>query len=148
MRESRRITCDYELNISDYYSRAIFEDEIGRFSYPIDMHVSSATQKSYDEYYTLFTQRGYCDGETYGIPYRALIPVGLDNVWVGGRCICTDRYMQASIRVMPCCFITGQATGMAAAICANNDCTSREMEISELQKALVKIGAFLPNFQR
>jgi len=145
VRESRRITGDYVLCEKDYDARAIFEDEIGRFSYPIDMHVSAPTRDSYDEYYALFTQRCYRDGETYGIPYRTLTPLTLDNVWVGGRCISTDRAMQASIRVMPCCFITGQAAGMAAALCAKKGCSSRELDIKELQKELVEIGAFLPN---
>jgi len=55
-------------------------------------------------------------GESYGIPYRALVVKDFDNVLVAGRCMGTDRKMQASIRVMPGCFITGQAAGTAAAL--------------------------------
>ena len=57
------------------------------------------------------------DGESYSIPYRCLVPKGLNNVLVAGRCIGADRAMQASARVIPCCYITGQAAGIAAAVC-------------------------------
>lgn len=147
VRESRRITCDYVLNVNDYNNRAVFDDEIGRFYYAIDMHESTATKEAYEEFYQLYTQHCYKDGETYGIPYRSITPLTLDNVWVGGRCISTDRSMQSSIRVMPCCFITGQAAGMAAAMCAKEGCTSRGLEVNKLQRALADIGAFLPNLK-
>ncbi len=147
VRESRRILGDYSLNFRDYQTRAVFDDEIGRFSYPIDMHVSAATLDAYKHYYDLFTAPPYADGETYGIPYRSLIPQKLHNVWVGGRCISTDKYMQASIRVMPCCFITGQAIGIAAAMCAEAGVNSRELDIHTLQGRLIKLGAYLPNYK-
>ncbi len=146
VRESRRILGDYVLNVADYHSRAVFDDEIGRFSYPIDMHVSAPTMEAYTHYYTLFTAPPYADGETYGIPYRTLVPRTLHNVWVGGRCISADKQMQASIRVMPCCFVTGQAAGIAAAMCAASGQTSRELDVHALQGRLVKLGAFLPNY--
>jgi hypothetical protein len=37
VRETRRIMGDYVLNLDDYLRRAVFEDEIGRHSYPIDL---------------------------------------------------------------------------------------------------------------
>lgn len=147
VRESRRILGDYILNVNDYNARAVFDDEIGRFSYPIDMHVSAATMEAYKHYHDLFYAPPYADGETYGIPYRCLVPQKLDNVFVGGRCISTDKKMQASIRVMPCCFITGQAAGVASAMCVQQDRTSRQIDVHELQDRLVNLGAFLPNLK-
>ena len=91
------------------------------------------------------TSLRYKNGESYGIPYRCLIPVSFKNALVAGRCIGTDRQMQASIRVMPGCFITGQAAGTAAALaCEKQDV--RKISIKELQQSLVKGGAYLPNF--
>lgn len=57
----------------------------------------------------------------------------------------TDRYMQSSIRVMPGCFITGQAIGVAAAIAAERDCDTRSVPVNELQRRLKQTGAYLPN---
>lgn len=146
VRESRRITCDYMLGIGDFARRAVFEDEIGRYSYPVDIHVMNTDADEYDRYEQEYASLRYQDGESYGIPYRSLIPVSFSNVLVAGRCIGTDRQMQASVRVMPGCFITGQAAGCAAALaCATEDV--RAVDIPALHRALKKLGAFLPNAQ-
>ena len=146
VRESRRIKCDYTLNIDDFINRSVFEDEIGRYCYPVDIHVMSTDKEEYERFSKEYrTSLRYKNGESYGIPYRCLIPVSFKNALVAGRCIGTDRQMQASIRVMPGCFITGQAAGTAAALaCEEQDV--RKISIKELQQSLVKGGAYLPNF--
>ena len=145
VRESRRITCDYTLNVNDFRSRAVFEDEIGRYSYPVDIHVMSTDKAEYERFEQEYIKDlRYGVGESYGIPYRCLIPKKLSNVLVAGRCIGTDRQMQASVRVMPGCFLTGQAAGSAAALAS--DCEDvRRIEIDALKQALLKLGAYLPN---
>ena len=145
VRESRRITCDYALSVEDFKNLAVFDDEIGRYSYPIDIHIAKPDKESYDNFLKHFSMR-LKHGESYGIPYRSLTPAGLDNVWVAGRCIGVTREMQASIRVMPCCYITGQAVGAAAAIAVSKGTTSRGIDVHALQADLVSAGAFLPNF--
>ena len=40
IRESRRIKCEYMLTRADYEARRSFEDEIGRYSCPADIHPS------------------------------------------------------------------------------------------------------------
>lgn len=84
-------------------------------------------------------------GESYGIPYRILTPQRLNNVLVAGRCVSTDRQMQASIRVMPGCYITGQAAGVAAALAVQAETDTRGIDVSELQARLKTMGAYLPN---
>jgi len=146
IRETRRITGDYVLAAADYYARAVFDDEIGRYNYWIDIHPSKADPKAYEDHVKL-RENPLKDGESYGIPYRTLTPRRLQNVLVAGRCVSTDRNVQASIRVMPGCFITGQAAGIAAAIAADKtDGDVRAFPVKELQRRLKKMGAFLPNF--
>jgi hypothetical protein len=144
-RESRRILGDYVLNLQDFKSRAVFPDEIGRYSYPVDIHAAKPDLASYERYAEDFKHLRYGAGESYGIPYRCLVPQQLTNVLVAGRCVSTDRYMQSSLRVMPGCFITGQAIGVAAAMCAQQDCDPRGVTAAELQRRLKNAGAFLPN---
>ena len=93
------------------------------------------------EYHTL----RYGVGESYGIPYRALIPKGLTNVLTAGRCVSADRQMQASIRVMPGCFITGQAAGTAAALAVEQGGDVRTVSTDALQVSLRKMGAYIPS---
>ncbi len=136
VRESRRIKCDYTLTIDDFVERRVFDDEIGRYCYPVDIHADStdkaAYQKAVEEYKTKYR---YKDGESYGIPYRSLIPKDLSNVLVAGRCIGSDRRMQSSIRVMPGCFITGEAAGTAAAL-ASDSGETRLVDTKVLQERL------------
>jgi len=147
VRETRRILGDYVLTVEDYRRRASFEDEIGRYAYPIDIHPSSADPKAMAEHVKQFNA-AYCyaKGESYGIPYRTLTPKGVRNLLVAGRCVSTDQMVQASIRVIPACYITGQAAGIAAAMAADKSLSVHDVPVRELQRKLVAFGACLPNF--
>lgn len=145
VRESRRILGDYVLNVEDFKKQSSFPDEIGRYCYPVDIHIMSPDREAYKEYFDLFTNLRYKGGESYGIPYRSLIPQKLINVLVAGRCISADRYMQSSLRVMPCCFLTGQAAGIAAAL--SPDGTARAVPVQKMQRRLSESGVYLPNLK-
>ncbi len=145
VRESRRIVGDYVLDLNDYKSRAVFADEIGRYNYPVDIHSAKPDLAGHKRFLKEFRTLKCGKGESYGIPYRSLVPRKLTNVLVAGRCISTDRYVQSSIRVMPGCFITGQAIGVAAAIASEQDCDTRSVPVPELQRRLKSMGAYLPN---
>jgi len=146
VRETRRIMGDYVLNVEDFKSRAVFEDEIGRYCYPVDIHIARPDKESYEKFQREISSMRLGKGESYGIPYRVLTPIGLGNLLVAGRCVSTDRSMQASIRVMPGCFITGQAAGTAAAVMIEAGSDSRNIDVRQLQSRLKGLGAYLPNF--
>ena len=141
IRESRRIECDYRLTLDDYQARRHFEDEIGVFCYPIDIHASSTDPAEQKAVERRMAETAYLPGENYGIPYRALTVRNLDNLLVAGRCISCDRAMQSSIRIMTAAMITGRAAGTAAAICSGG--RVRDLSIKELQRQLLNNGAFL-----
>ncbi len=147
IRESRRVVGDYVLSGKDFSDRAVFDDEIGRYAYPIDIHAMKPDKDAYIKFSKEYEKdMRYSVGESYGIPYRALTPSKLTNVLVAGRCISTDRQMQGSVRVMPGCYITGQAAGIAASLsCEKEDI--RSFDIRELQKKICDIGGYLPNFR-
>jgi hypothetical protein len=148
IRESRRIMGDYVLDMADFTARAVFDDEIGRYCYPVDIHPSKPDPKLYAAFEKEFGKTGrYGKGESYGIPYRTLTPRNLDNVLVAGRCISTDRKLQGSVRVMPGCYITGQAAGMAACEALDKATDIRGIDVHVLQKRLLDMGAFLPNYK-
>lgn len=132
IRESRRILCEYTLTVDSFYAKASFADEIGRYSYPIDIHPMTPDPDGMKGFQQSISMR-HGDGETYSIPYRCLVPVGMDNLLVAGRCIGADRAMQASTRVIPCCYITGQAAGIAAAVCLKDKTAARNADIATVQ---------------
>ena len=145
VRETRRILGDYVLNVEDFRRRATFPDEIGRYAYPVDVHASEPGEEGFRKLYEDYNSLRYGPGESYGIPYRCLTPRGLANVLVAGRCISADRRIQGSIRVMPACFITGQAAGLAAALAAEHRCDSRAIDVSDLRGRLKSAGGYLPD---
>jgi len=142
VRETRRVKGDYELVFDDFVRRANFDDGIGRCCYPVDIHSSSTDaeeQKRVDE---VMKKTAFKAGESYGIPYRAMCPVGLKNLLVPGRALCADRSIQSSLRVMPPCFVTGQAAGVAAAMAAAKR-DIRQIDIAALRQKLLALGAIL-----
>lgn len=133
IRESRRIKCDYTFTLDDWLARKEFEDGIGRNAYYIDVHKSNAT-----------TYPRYGKGESHGIPFRSLLPIGLKNVFVAGRCISTDHYAHGSLRVMPPCLVTGEAVGVAAGqICRSKSPDVHNVDIKQLRNRLQQVGQLL-----
>lgn len=147
IRESRRIIGDYVLTVEDFKSRASFDDEIGRYCYPVDIHASKPDLESYKKFEKDFKELRYKKGESYGVPYRILVPKNLSNVLTAGRCVSCDRAMEASIRVMPGCYITGQAAGYAASIAIEENTDARGFDVKKLQKRIKDAGGYLPNYK-
>jgi len=147
IRESRRIMGEEKMTVDHYLARANFPNEIGRYAYPIDAHAARPTQEAYENFHRDHTGPAYKyqNGENYGIPYGILLPKGIDNVLVAGRCVSTDRKMQSSIRVMPGCYIMGQAAGAAAAMAAAKASGPKDVSIAKLQANLAALGAYVPN---
>jgi hypothetical protein len=145
VRETRRIMGDYVLSFDDYMKRASFDDEVGRLSYPIDIHSSSTDPDEQEKVQERYYGTALAAGESFGIPYRSLIARGKENLLVAGRCASTDREVQSSLRVMPGCFVTGQGAGAAAAIAAkSHEGRLREVEGGRLREMLKKQGAYIP----
>jgi len=143
IRETRRIGGDYELTLDDFLARAVFADEIGRYCYPVDVHASTI-EDAQDPNNDDFERLRLKPGESYGIPYRILTPRGLRNVLAAGRCVSADRMVLGSLRVMPGCYITGQAAGVAAAMSAGGT-DAPTLPVDDLLERLHRLGAYLPN---
>lgn len=141
IRETRRIIGEYRLTENDYINRSDFDDAIAYYSYPIDMHASKIEEA--DTKASVYKDSKYKNGESYAIPYRSLLPKETTNILVAGRAISSDRSMQASVRVMPACFATGQAAGTAAAISVVKKQELRTLDIGELKDLLRSQGAYL-----
>ena len=124
--------------MDSFYSKESFYDEIGRYSYPIDIHPMTPDKSGMKGFHDSVSMR-HEDGQTYSIPYRCLVPKGINNLLVAGRCIGTDRAMQASTRVIPCCYITGQAAGVAAALCVEDKTKALNVNTQKLKERISKL---------
>jgi len=77
------------------------------------------------------------------IPYGALVPVKTDNVLAAGRCICAELRMADLVRLIPNCFVTGHAAGVASAVAVEDACRPRDVDINKVQKILRQQEAYL-----
>jgi 2-polyprenyl-6-methoxyphenol hydroxylase-like FAD-dependent oxidoreductase len=133
VRESRRIFGEYRLTRADVISARKFDDAIAQCGAPIEEHhAGSDTRWEY-----------LPEGETYGIPYRCLLPQKIDRLLVAGRCLSADHDAHASVRSMGQCMAMGQAAGVAAAIAAEESIGPRDVPIGLLQDRLRSIGAVI-----
>ncbi len=112
IRESRRIVGEYTLTADDVLNARTFDDAIARSAYPIDIHNPAGSGTS---------TRRLPPGASYEIPYRCLVPKGVDDLLVAGRCISTTHEALASTRLTPTVMTLGQAAGTAAALSVARD---------------------------
>ena len=54
----------------------------------------------------------------YGIPYRSIVPKGVDGLLVVGKAMSGSHIAMSAYRVMPIVGAVGQSAGVAAALCA------------------------------
>jgi hypothetical protein len=134
VRESRRIVGEYRLTEEDILGARKFGDVIARGSYPIDIHLPDGKGT---------VLKRLPPGEAYDIPLRALLPAGVENMLVAGRCISGSHEAHSSYRVMPISVATGQAAGVCAAIAARSGVSPRKVAPRKVQKELVRQGADL-----
>ena len=78
-------------------------------------------------------------GPVYEVPFSTLFSSKVKNLITAGRCTSVTDSMWDIMRVIPCCAVTGEAAGTAAAIC--DDFT--KIDITEYQSILKKNGVVL-----
>jgi hypothetical protein len=77
------------------------------------------------------------------LPYGSLLPQGVENLLVAGRCISAEEEAMGQLRLIPVCSATGQAAGTAAALAVREGVTPAKLDIAHLQRVLTDQGADL-----
>ncbi|MBV8581036.1 MAG: FAD-dependent oxidoreductase [Candidatus Eremiobacteraeota bacterium] len=134
VRESRRIVGEYTLTADDVLFARTFDDAVARSAYPIDIHNPSGSGT---------TTHRLAPGTAYEIPYRCLVPKGVDDLLVAGRCISTTHEALASTRLTPTVMTLGQAAGTAAALSLRQGVTPRALDPALLRERLIHDGVDL-----
>jgi len=126
IRDTRKIDALYNLTGTDVREQARFDDAIGIFPEFIDGFGVLILPTT---------------GRYWHVPYRALVPKGVGNLLVAGRCIGGDRISHASARNMMCCAVSGQGAGVAAAVSLQRDEALDRLDIGAVHKELARQGA-------
>jgi hypothetical protein len=134
IRETRRVQGLYELTEADVLGCADFDDTIGVNGWPLELHLKGDVEFRW----TPPGSRGFNQ-----LPYRMVVPQGLDNVWVAGRCASMSHEAQSAARVSGACFVMGEAVGIAADLALVNSQAAAAIDVAQLQARLEAQGAYL-----
>ena len=132
VRETRRVIGDYVITAEELAAGCRFDDVIvHRAEFIVDIHNPAGSGQAEEHIQ-------YCD--PYDLPYRCFTPKGIENLYTAGRCISGTHRAHASYRVMSICMAMGEAVGTAAAMCAAQGVTPRELDVKKLQNCLTNKG--------
>ena len=126
VRDTRKIEAVYNMTGDDVREQARFDDSIGIFPEFIDGYGILILPTT---------------GRYFHVPYRSLLPTGVDNLLVAGRSIGGDRTSHAAVRNMMCCAVSGQGAGAAAAVSVKTGKGFAEIDIAAVQAELKRQGA-------
>ncbi len=140
IRETRRITCEYTLSVQDLIDGVTFPDSIAVSGYGWDL--PHPKKPSLQPLHGVGRKSEFTE-----LPYRCLIPKGIDNLLVAGRCIGTERDVSGVMRVMGPCIAMGEAAGIAAALSLSACCSFRAVDPEALRREIRKHGGITDTSQ-
>ena len=128
IRDTRKIDALYNLTADDVRGEARFEDSIGIFPEFIDGYGVLVLPTT---------------GRYFQVPYRSLVPRGVEGLIVAGRSIGGDKISHAAVRSMMCCTVSGQGAGVAAAVSIRDDAGFADLDVGKVQAELRRQGVRL-----
>ena len=135
IRETRRVTGAYRLTADDVLSCKSFPDTIGVNGWPLEKHVAGDVEWVWPP---IPQSRGFNH-----LPYRMLLPQGVGNLLIAGRCASMTHEGQSAARVSGACFAMGEAAGTAAHLALEGNSGLAEISVEALQGLLEKNGTYL-----
>jgi hypothetical protein len=126
IRDTRKIDALYNMTAADVRDQGRFDDSIGIFPEFIDGYGLLILPTT---------------GRYFHVPYRAMVPKGIDGLLVVGRSIGGDKVSHAAVRNMMCCAVSGQGAGVAAAVSVKTGRPFGAIDIAQVQSELRRQGA-------
>ena len=142
VRDSRRIVGDYTLTRDDIFEGAVFEDEIALKVY------RGPNVKGWVRHKPDGSEGGKGHDLTempisvvvLGLPYRCLVPQGIENLLVAGKTVSFDNEAHQRVRLMPECIAMGEAAGVAAAVAVRDGVPPRQVNTDTVRALLTEGG--------
>jgi hypothetical protein len=130
VRMSRILQGEYSLTLEDSMSYKSFKDVIG---------IVGA--------WTSFLYKGKrieaAKRPLWQIPYRSLVPKKTENLLVAGRCFSFTKDLFQDARIIGTCLVTGHAAGVAASLASQSGQSTRDLDVTRIQKVLKEQKAYL-----
>lgn len=131
VRATRRLIGDYIITALDQYRGRTYADVIAVAMSNWDNHGYSKDKACYAGLFP--------DGISY-IPYRSLLPRGLEGLLAVGRCKSVETDALPLVRMQSDVANEGYAAGVAAAMCVKANTALRDVDMKALQDHLRSIG--------
>lgn len=157
IREGRSMQGMYTITGDDLNNGVSFPDAIGYGSYPSDIHhadkpgctfsylngMSEYERDGYPYEITWWKEQSDDYPRYWQIPYRSLVPVEIDNLLVCARGLSADRVAFGAVRVMVNLNQTGEAAGVAAALCVSENVTNKTLDTDLLRAKMAEGGSII-----
>ena len=172
VRDSRRIFGEYMLTAADVCCGVKFEDGIARFPEMFDCHHPTSPEWFFMRHTHIPAPAGsavcedthegvHCDAQMHPfgipggiaarpdpkdyceIPYRCLLPEGVDNLLAAGRCCSSEFHANGAMRIIGPAMGTGQAAGLAASLAIKEYVRPRDLEGARIRQLMIDEGVRL-----
>jgi flavin-dependent dehydrogenase len=135
-RESRHIIGDTVVTLTDLLRHRCYPDVVNIGAGQMDCHRRVAS-----DWIRIGLLMPILPAE---MPYRALLPQGLENILVVGKAISLAHDALYNTRNQPEMENLGGAAGVAAAYAVHDGVTPRKVDLPKVQKRLTEVGTLLP----
>ena len=125
IRDTRKIDAVYNFTEEDTRNQGRFEDSVGIYPEFIDGYGILILPTT---------------GRYMQMPYRCMLPKGVQGLLVAGRAIGGDAVAHAATRNMACCAVLGQGAGIAAALASKAKTELDVLKIKDVQAELTRQG--------
>jgi ribulose 1,5-bisphosphate synthetase/thiazole synthase len=136
-RESRHIVGDVVVNYSDILHQREYPDVINMGAGTMDIHGKVTTD---------WLRTGFISPIIpTEMPYRALLPQGLDNIIVAAKAYSGKHDTLFNLRNQPDMENLGGSVGVAAAHAVQENVAPRDVDFKKVQQRLTQVGTLLPD---
>ncbi len=134
VRETRRILGQTTLTVEDVGTGRPLDDTIGFSAYGWDLP---------DPQRPSVNPGHWRKPPVVPIPYRAMVPRGVENLVCPGRAVSVERPVLGPLRVMAPCMAMGEAAGEAVRLAIESGAALADVDARELRRRLTDAGAIV-----
>lgn len=144
LRNSRQIVGDYRITLADEIAGRQFPDVVAYAYSHYDNHGFDYENESDEAMLWVWLLGNWQRRIGCEIPYRALLPAGIEGLLVACRALSMTHDAHNQLRMQRDLQRVGEAAGIAAALAAQRGITPRALPVPDLQAELLKTGALGP----
>ena len=140
VRESRRVVGDYVLTFEDAVHGRVFSDTVCYWRSNYDTHLPTAAGMSDIAQDWVGIMGLWRFPLVCAIPYRCLLPQGVDHLLVAAKSYSLDHDANIGGRMQTDLQHLGEVAGVAAAMAVRDGLAPRHLDVRRLQQELTRLG--------